>query len=334
MVTRAAKDLLRNTIRSTGYHNRLLEEEEMWKQWEVEKGLTMMVTDDFIRRRMRMDERVTEAPLSNQARVECHMKELQRQKQAAREFQRDGDNFWNRKLMEIEEKDPDRWGHSGYKELYPEEFKTTKSSCVAKHKNSSRDSSLCSSKKDRHPVSKKRRKNKRKKRKRKHSKSIGFETKDHRNEKHNHGTKHYSPNDRVLPCGSRSSHQEYKSKDTTAKSPYYSSETSSAETETPTLNCDESNSSEDSGSLYTRPFLSDVSEAELQRRKEYLKRKLEEDTSEDSPSDEDESSSFTDQGKLLHESAYKNNASISSNGRSSQHYRHKRKLKSHIVNIK
>ncbi|CAJ1065233.1 uncharacterized protein NKAPD1 isoform X2 [Xyrichtys novacula] len=30
--------------------------------------------------------------------------------------------YWTRKLYEFEAKDPERWGHSGFKELYPEEF--------------------------------------------------------------------------------------------------------------------------------------------------------------------------------------------------------------------
>ncbi|XP_062376930.1 NKAP domain containing 1 isoform X3 [Sardina pilchardus] len=32
--------------------------------------------------------------------------------------------YWTRKLYEFEANDPDRWGHSGFKELYPEEFKS------------------------------------------------------------------------------------------------------------------------------------------------------------------------------------------------------------------
>ena len=31
---------------------------------------------------------------------------------------------WNKKLYDYESNIPDRWGHSGYKELYPEEFET------------------------------------------------------------------------------------------------------------------------------------------------------------------------------------------------------------------
>ena len=42
------------------------------------------------------------------------------------------DNFlkaksWNKKLHDYEANMPDRWGHSGYKELYPEEFETDSS---------------------------------------------------------------------------------------------------------------------------------------------------------------------------------------------------------------
>ncbi|XP_059123817.1 uncharacterized protein NKAPD1 isoform X3 [Peromyscus eremicus] len=34
---------------------------------------------------------------------------------------------WNKKLYDYESNMPDRWGHSGYKELYPEEFETDSS---------------------------------------------------------------------------------------------------------------------------------------------------------------------------------------------------------------
>ncbi|XP_037697361.1 uncharacterized protein NKAPD1 isoform X4 [Choloepus didactylus] len=34
---------------------------------------------------------------------------------------------WNKKLYDYEANMPDRWGHSGYKELYPEEFETDSS---------------------------------------------------------------------------------------------------------------------------------------------------------------------------------------------------------------
>ena len=31
-------------------------------------------------------------------------------------------NHWTKELMKLEEKDPSRWGHTGYKELYPADF--------------------------------------------------------------------------------------------------------------------------------------------------------------------------------------------------------------------
>ncbi|PNI40694.1 C11orf57 isoform 7, partial [Pan troglodytes] len=34
---------------------------------------------------------------------------------------------WNKKFYDYEANMPDRWGHSGYKELYPEEFETDSS---------------------------------------------------------------------------------------------------------------------------------------------------------------------------------------------------------------
>ncbi len=36
-------------------------------------------------------------------------------------------NYWTRQLMKAEETDPFRWGHSGYKEQHPQEFKSSSS---------------------------------------------------------------------------------------------------------------------------------------------------------------------------------------------------------------
>ncbi|CAM4552872.1 unnamed protein product [Leuciscus chuanchicus] len=77
--------------------------------------------------------------------------------------------YWTRKLYEFEANDPDRWGHSGFKELYPEEFHSDgKKACNdskhrrKKHKNKLHDDIEKSSKKS----SKKKKKKKEKKRRR------------------------------------------------------------------------------------------------------------------------------------------------------------------------
>ena len=41
-------------------------------------------------------------------------------KKARREGTTGQSQYWNKKLLEAEEKDPNRWRHSGYKELYGE----------------------------------------------------------------------------------------------------------------------------------------------------------------------------------------------------------------------
>jgi len=98
----------------------------MWKKWEVEQGLTMMISDDAIRRRngdgrLRMD---SESNRKKRASRIDSQRALRVQKRAAQL----GSSYWTKKLMKVEEDDPDRWGHAGYKELYPEEFAESKSS--------------------------------------------------------------------------------------------------------------------------------------------------------------------------------------------------------------
>lgn len=96
MFTRAAKELLRNTISSVDHHNRVLEEQEMWRQWELEKGLTMMVSDEALRARQ-------------------HSKRSPKQASKRRRSR-------ERSPPAGSSSSQDRWGHSGYRELYPEEF--------------------------------------------------------------------------------------------------------------------------------------------------------------------------------------------------------------------
>lgn len=122
MFSRAAKDLLRNTISSVDHHNRVLEEQEMWRQWELEQGLTMMVSDEAIKAHCAPEE---PSASSGRKRPRSHSSSGDSNQEAKRSF------HWTRQLAMAKETDPERWGHSGYRELYPEEFKPSppSSSC-------------------------------------------------------------------------------------------------------------------------------------------------------------------------------------------------------------
>lgn len=124
MVTRAGKKLLRNTIHTVDHHNKVLEEQEMWRQWELQQGLTMMVSDDaiqsrakYLRKQMEKCLEKQEYKYSKSCNSDLHKKDVESLKRMR--------NYWLNQLLEAEEKDPDRWGHSGFKELYPEEFELT-----------------------------------------------------------------------------------------------------------------------------------------------------------------------------------------------------------------
>ncbi|XP_070762523.1 uncharacterized protein NKAPD1 isoform X1 [Enoplosus armatus] len=105
------KTLLRNVIRHTDAHNKIQEEMEMWKMrdWENQKSHHKHLSDtECVRGRM---SRVPNQPRDlSQSRVSEHDDREAR--------------YWSRKLYEFKANDPDRWGHSGFKELYPEEFES------------------------------------------------------------------------------------------------------------------------------------------------------------------------------------------------------------------
>lgn len=77
-------------------------------------------------------------------------------------------NYWTRKLMKMEDTDPFRWGHSGYKEQHPSEFISSESeeeeggvSKKHKIKKRSRESSKKHRLKDKEQASLKRKSHKR-----------------------------------------------------------------------------------------------------------------------------------------------------------------------------
>ncbi|XP_060643061.2 uncharacterized protein NKAPD1 [Anolis sagrei] len=117
------KVLLRNVIRHTGAHNKIQEESEMWKIREMEKqskdiywGKQPRMLPKSSSNRMRSDG-------FDEEQGNCKARNLASMSAAVDEDLRHA-RYWNKKLYEYEANMPDRWGHSGYRELYPEEFDT------------------------------------------------------------------------------------------------------------------------------------------------------------------------------------------------------------------
>ncbi|KAK2847429.1 hypothetical protein Q5P01_010428 [Channa striata] len=109
------KTLLRNVIRHTDAHNKIQEEMEMWKMrdWEIQMSHHKHLTDtECVRGRMHCD-RVSDQPRG-----------LSQSRERVSEHDNREARYWTRKLYEFEAGDPDRWGHSGFKELYPDEFES------------------------------------------------------------------------------------------------------------------------------------------------------------------------------------------------------------------
>uniref|UniRef100_A0A8C5MVB9 Uncharacterized protein n=1 Tax=Leptobrachium leishanense TaxID=445787 RepID=A0A8C5MVB9_9ANUR len=132
------KVLLRNVIRHTDAHNKIQEESEMWKIREMEKH----IGDDYGAKRRRKSPELNRWDHSGYK--ELYPEEFDDKKSRMRSdgFDDDGKQAekaeaapavmlrpdvlsiraLNKKFYECEAGLPDRWGHSGYKELYPEEF--------------------------------------------------------------------------------------------------------------------------------------------------------------------------------------------------------------------
>ncbi|XP_026634878.1 uncharacterized protein NKAPD1 isoform X2 [Microtus ochrogaster] len=116
------KVLLRNVIRHTDAHNKIQEESDMWKIRELEKQME----DAYQGTRRNMVPSSSSRMRSDGFDEESQRDYWRPKNEISGALE---DDFlkaksWNKKLYEYESNMPDRWGHSGYKELYPEEFET------------------------------------------------------------------------------------------------------------------------------------------------------------------------------------------------------------------
>nr|XP_020470528.1 uncharacterized protein C11orf57 homolog isoform X1 [Monopterus albus]XP_020470529.1 uncharacterized protein C11orf57 homolog isoform X1 [Monopterus albus]XP_020470530.1 uncharacterized protein C11orf57 homolog isoform X1 [Monopterus albus]XP_020470531.1 uncharacterized protein C11orf57 homolog isoform X1 [Monopterus albus] len=152
------KTLLRNVIRQTDALNKIQEESEMWKMRgrEVQRSHSKHLSE-CVRGDMHCDRELDQP------------RDLNRSKERISEHDDRDTRYWTRKLYEFEANDPDRWGHSGFKELYPEEFdsdneknSTSKKTGCHKMKKSKSDTEASLVKRSKKTTRKKKKKKKKK----------------------------------------------------------------------------------------------------------------------------------------------------------------------------
>jgi len=150
MVTEAGKELLRNTINTAKFHNRILEENEMWKQWELERGLTMMVSDDVILGKSKRHHQCSKHLKRSKSKCkerECKVREVVSSASSSKDTIDRWDHNGFRELYPDEtdssispprRNNEKKWDHSGFLELYPEEAHKDRSSCSTSREHSKR----------------------------------------------------------------------------------------------------------------------------------------------------------------------------------------------------
>ncbi|XP_052804763.1 uncharacterized protein NKAPD1-like isoform X2 [Mya arenaria] len=111
LVSNSSKTLLKNVIRHTDSHNKIIEENEMWRQWKTEQQGPEENNPSFLKGQC------------SDMRYEFP----KRRNKRAYMDEEPQSTFWMKELYKTEEADENRWGHNGYKELYPEQFGSSRS---------------------------------------------------------------------------------------------------------------------------------------------------------------------------------------------------------------
>ncbi|XP_046557487.1 uncharacterized protein NKAPD1-like [Haliotis rubra] len=118
MFSKSTKQMLRNVIRHTGTHNKIVEETDMWSQWNIQRerqGKASRNSFLFDQRSDNYDDRRRRGHRT--AHMDSGDSDEDKQKST----------YWSRQLQKAEASNPDRWGHSGFKELYPDDFASDRS---------------------------------------------------------------------------------------------------------------------------------------------------------------------------------------------------------------
>ncbi|KAG8187783.1 hypothetical protein JTE90_025821 [Oedothorax gibbosus] len=151
MVTEAGKELLRNTINTAKFHNKIIEENEMWKQWELECGLTMMVSDDDILKKFKKKHICSKHRRRDKSQESCKRDSKSSESltmSSAGPSKADSDRWDHSGFQELypggvssssstSKSNSARWDHSGFHELYPEKDRTKKRSSSSSSKSHS-----------------------------------------------------------------------------------------------------------------------------------------------------------------------------------------------------
>ncbi|XP_036416627.1 uncharacterized protein NKAPD1 [Colossoma macropomum] len=160
------KVLLRNVIRHTDAHNKIQEESEMWKLRDMELQTSSaqaskhrwMTSGHLARSNMHCDRYLDDSEGSARDRLGERKCLSEKDEREAR--------YWTRKLYEFEANDPDRWGHSGFKELYPEEFQSDgETGCTKGSRKNGKEKMSADRRKNSKKSSKKKKKKKKKRQK-------------------------------------------------------------------------------------------------------------------------------------------------------------------------
>ncbi|KAJ6223825.1 hypothetical protein RDWZM_002370 [Blomia tropicalis] len=115
-VTKEGKKLLQSTIQSTNSQNKILEQKLMWDLYESKRtGDIKQKRDNENDQRRKLNDRKRKRTNDSISISDCS------DEPSLNEV---GDKYWLKKLIKEESKQPDRWDHTGFKELYPEEFPT------------------------------------------------------------------------------------------------------------------------------------------------------------------------------------------------------------------